>query len=91
MARRKILHVSADILAEMLRGHPMSEVVTDFPPDAVIVGCGWDETHYTVRLAVECPSFDEVPDGFFAPDMNVTVTKRISELDAILALVRPDP
>jgi len=87
MARRQILVIEPMVLCEMLRGHDMSEVRTDFPADAVIVGCGWDVTRNMLRLAVESESFDEVPDGYFAPDMNITITRRISELDAILRLV----
>jgi hypothetical protein len=87
MARRKILMVEPALLCGMLRGHDMEELRTDFPADAVIVGCGWDETRNYVRLAVESESFDEVPDGYFAPDLSVTITRRVSELDAILRLV----
>jgi hypothetical protein len=87
MAKRKILLIEPLLLAEMLRGHDMEELRTDFPADAVIVGCGWDETRNYVRLAVESETFDEVPDGYFAPDLSVTITRRVSELAAIIRLV----
>lgn len=89
--RRKILELDPNVLCGMLQGHDMSEVRTDFPPDAKIVGCGWDERRNYIRLAVESASFDDIPDGFFAPLMTVTATSRLSELEAVLRLVRPAP
>ena len=87
MARRKVITVSAYMVANMMRGHDMMEIRTDVPADMVIVGCGWDETRNSIRLAVESEEWDEVEDGMFAPDFTPIVTMRISELDAILRLV----
>ena len=89
-SRRKILHVAADVMVEMLHGHKMCEVVTDMPSDAVIVGCGWDESRNTVRLAVESETFDEVEDGYFAPDFDLHLTWRRSELEAAIHLLTPE-
>ena len=90
MARRKILLVTAEVFADMLRGHDMSRVETDFPPDAVIIGCGWDEQTQSIRLAVECPSFDEVPDGMFAPNMELRATRHVTYEAALYELIRHD-
>lgn len=90
MARRKILLVTAEVFADMLRGHDMSRVETDFPADAKIIGCGWDEQTQSIRLAVECPSFDEVPDGYFAPNLNVAITRHVTYEAALYELIRHD-
>ena len=90
-SRRKLLEIQAGLFADMLRGHDMCEVRTDFPTDAKIIGAGWDQSRNSIIVAVESSEFDEVEDGYFAPQLDVTVTKRISEVEAILAMVRPDP
>lgn len=89
--RRKILEVSADLVAGLLPGwHDLMSLTTDAPKDIKIVGCGWDETKNTIRLAVESETFDEVEDGRFAPYLTLTVTQRRSELDAVIHLLTPE-
>lgn len=81
MARRRIIELRPEFLTDLLRGWTAlsgslltTGVTSDVPPDLRIIGCGWDEGRHVVRLAVESSTFDDVPDGMFAPNWEPAYT-----------------
>lgn len=91
MTRRvKVLSLSAIVLEQMLQGHPLEEVTTDFPASAAIVGCQWDSIRGNVKLVVEDLSFPEVQEGMIPLDMDIRVTSHITEVAAIYRVLRKE-
>lgn len=86
-SRAKLLSIYPEALAAMLRGHPMSEVVTDFPADAKITRIGFESHRDVIRVRVESSTFPEVPEGHVIPNMEVHTTAKRSELDELHLLI----
>jgi hypothetical protein len=96
MARRRIILLNTDVVVAMLRGNwprvnPnnwVREITSDIPADLRIVGCGWDESRNIVRIAVESETFDDVPDGQFAPEWEPVYTfHEVTEFEAAMMLM----
>lgn len=98
MARRRIILMQPDWFAQILidggpafRSGPtlVESVTSDCPADLRIVGCGWDEARNLVRVAVESETFDEVPDGYFAPEWTPTYTSHVmTRFEAALEVLK---
>lgn len=98
MARRRIITVYPDLVVRWLQqdgtavamtpGVWIKSITSDCPADLRIVGCGWDEARGVMRIAVESESFDEVPDGCFAPEWTPTYTQHfLSRYDAAMEVL----
>lgn len=99
MARRRIILFSGRLMADVIRGDailggPIAKdewvlsITSDVPADLRVVGCGWDERTNSVRIAVESSTFDDIPDGYFAPEWTPTYTRHaVTEYEAAMALL----
>lgn len=83
MARRRIILVDASLMAHLVSGRSfgtwtsgmiLKSLTSDCPSDMRIVGCGWDEKRNVLRLAAESEEWDDVPDGYFAPEFTPSYT-----------------
>ena len=89
--RVKLLEVNPLVLSEMLRGHPMCEVVTSFPEDGRVVRIQDDARRGVYWFLIWSASFDEVELGTIPPKLNFTATRREeSDIDVLLRLVTKD-
>jgi hypothetical protein len=87
MARRRIVLIDPEVVADVLRADGRltarrvgERVTSDAPDDLTVVGCGWDETRQQVRIAVESSTFDDIPDGVFAPEWTPLYTRHYDEM-----------
>ena len=98
MARRRIVLIDSGFMERILRadlvphGAWLTAITSDSPADIRVIGCGWDERTNCVRLAVESESFDDVPDGQFAPEWRPQFTIHsdpMTRYEAAMAVLRP--
>lgn len=101
MARRRIILIDAGLMVQWLQqdGHAISpssgawvkSITSDCPDDLRVVGCGWDELRNQIRIAVESAEFDEVADGYFAPEWTPAYTAHyLSRFDAAMEVLKGD-
>lgn len=61
------LKILPSVLLDMLRGHPLSEVTSDLPPDAVIVDTTWDFDDGCIYIKLWSSTFAYVMEGSVIP------------------------
>ena len=73
MSRRlKKIQVDAELLVQMLQGHPMSRVESNLPPDTEFIGVDYDRTGIFTFTA-KSETWDELPRGAIIPNFEPTM------------------
>ena len=87
---RRLAKVSIEqsVLISMLRGHPMSELVSDWPDVAQVIDVAFDPAWGHVILTIESPDFAELLEGSAIPNWTPMYTGRVTLASEWLKVIK---